>query len=454
MDTRIFQYIHPDEKKNTFEEFVRIITEQTSGKSVFRFQHKNGDWKWFESTGKTYQTADGEVRCVIVSRDITERKKLEEELFKKQNLESLGILAGGIAHDFNNLLTSILGNISISKMHLNPEDKIHGRLIEAENASLRAKDLTSQLLTFSRGGAPVKEYVQSLADLIRDTASFAVSGSKVKCEFDFEDKIWPAEIDGGQISQVIHNLIINADQATPEGGEIKIKLQNTCMKGSNGFNVEKGNYIKITIEDNGIGMTEEIKNKIFDPYFTTKQRGSGLGLSTVYSIVNNHDGHINVNSEIGVGTGFEVYIPAAEEMVSTHEKTPNMHNGEGKILVMDDEESVRKIAGEMITYLGYTVDYAADGNEAIEKYVSAKETGCPFDAVMVDLTVPGGMGGKEANQKLLEIDPLVKTIVSSGYFNDPVMSEHDKYGFKGVIIKPYKIDELSRAIHSVLNGSQ
>jgi len=338
-------------------------------------------------------------------------------------------------------------------MHLNPKDKIHGRLIEAENASLRAKDLTAQLLTFSRGGAPVKEYVHTLGDLIRYTANFAVSGSKVKCEYDFEDRIWPAEIDEGQISQVIHNLIINADQAMPEGGKINIKLQNTCFNGSKGFNSHEGNYIRITIEDSGIGMTEELKKKIFDPYFTTKQRGSGLGLTTVYSIVKNHGGHINVNSEIGVGTGFEVYIPAAKEIVSEHETTPNVPKGEGKILVMDDEETVRKVAGEMIRHLGYTVDYAADGKEAVEKYVSAKETGSPFDAVMIDLTIPGGLGGREANRRLLEIDPQVKTIVSSGYFNDPVMSEYNKYGFKGVITKPYRIDELSRTIHSVLNGN-
>lgn len=453
-DVSIFKYVHPDDKGHTFKEFARIITEQTSGKAVFRFQHKNGSWIWFDSTGNTYQTAEGEIRCVIVSRDITESKKLEEELFKKQNLESLGILAGGIAHDFNNLLTSILGNISISKMHLNPKDKIRARLIEAENASLRAKDLTSQLLTFSKGGAPVKEYVHSLGDLIRDTANFAVSGSQIKCEFDFEDKIWPAEIDMGQISQVIHNLVINADQATPEGGKINIKLQNASMNGSNDFNIKEGNYIKITIEDKGIGMTEELKKKIFDPYFTTKQKGSGLGLSTVYSIVKNHDGHINVNSEIGEGTGFEIYIPAAEETASIPKITSHAPKGEGKILVMDDEESVRKIAGEMIKYLGYAVEYATDGNEAIEKYVSAKQSGCPFDVVMIDLTVAGGMGGKEANQRLLDIDPQVRTIVSSGYSNDPVMSEYNKFGFKGMITKPYKIDELSSAIHGVLNSSQ
>ena len=450
----IFQYIHEEDKEAVFKEFIRIITEQTPGKAVFRYSHKNGNWKWFECTGNTYQSADGDIRCVIVSRDITERKKLEEELFKKQNLESLGVLAGGIAHDFNNLLTSILGNISISKLQIDSEDKLFGRLTEAENASIRAKDLTTQLLTFSRGGAPVKEFVPSLGDLIRDTANFAVSGSKVKCEFDFEEGLWPAEIDEGQISQVIHNLIINADQAMPKGGKICIRLKNTSLNSSNGLDADEGNYIKISIEDSGIGMTEDLKKKIFDPYFTTKQRGSGLGLTTVYSIVKNHEGHITATSEIGEGTRFDVYIPAAAETVKDIVATPNLQNGDGRILVMDDDETVRIVAGEMITHLGYEVDYAADGREAVEKYISAMEKGVPFDAVMIDLTVPGGMGGKEANIKLLEIDPDVRTIVSSGYFNDPVMSEYDKYGFRGVITKPYKIDELSRTIHNVLNGNQ
>lgn len=449
----IFKHVHPDDQEATFKEFLRIITLQTSGKAVFRFRNKEGRWSWFDATGKTYKTAEGEIRCVIVSRDVTERKKLEEEMFKKENLESLGVLAGGIAHDFNNLLTSILGNVSISKMNISPNDKIYKRLSEAESASLRAKDLTSQLLTFSRGGAPVKEYVQSLGDLIRDTANFVVSGSKVKCEYEFADKVWPAEIDEGQISQVIHNLILNADQAMPEGGKINIRLENICHNGSGNQDSGEERFIKLTIEDSGIGMTEELKKKIFDPYFTTKQRGSGLGLTTVYSIIKNHDGYINVTTDIGVGTIFEVLIPAAEYSNELAATDPDVFRGEGKILIMDDEETVRAVAGEMVTYLGYEVEYAADGEQAIEKYVSAMESGSPYDAVMIDLTIPGGMGGKEANRKLHDIDPFVKTIVSSGYFNDPVMSEFSNYGFKGVITKPYKIEELSRTLHSVLNGS-
>lgn len=448
----IFENIHPDDLNTVTEEFQRVIISRTSGKAVFKYRHKNGNWRWFDSTGRTYETAKGELRCVIVSRDITERKRLEDELFKSQKLESLGVLAGGIAHDFNNLLTVILGNISISKMKMNEQDKIYQRLMEAENASLRARDLTSQLLTFSKGGAPVKEYVQSLDEHIIDTANFAVSGSKVKCKFHIEDSLWPVEVDGGQISQVIHNLIINADQAMPNGGIISINACNLAVEESSETGIKDGKYVKISIEDKGIGMTEELMEKIFDPYFTTKHKGSGLGLATVYSIVKNHDGHIDVISEIGVGTRFDVCLPAAKNKPKENIHYPNLYAGDGNILIMDDEQAVREVAGEMITQLGYCVEYASDGAEAIEKYIKAREKGSPFDAVMIDLTVPGGMGGKEAHKILLEIDADAKVIVSSGYSNDPVMSRYDEYGFKGVVSKPYNVEELSKTLYSVING--
>ncbi|MGH7892699.1 MAG: ATP-binding protein, partial [Thermodesulfobacteriota bacterium] len=381
MGRNIFENIHPDDLPLALKEFSRVIGSQASGKAVFRYRHKNGNWRWFESTGQTVDTVSGEIRCVIVSRDITDRKRFEEELFKAEKLESLGVLAGGIAHDFNNLLTVILGNISVSKMKLDPKDKIHGRLVEAENASFRARDLTSQLLTFSKGGAPVKEFLQSLGDLIVDTANFVVSGSKVKCEFEMDEDLWPVEVDEGQISQVIHNLIINSDQAMPDGGIIKVSAGNVELGANNEPRLKEGRYLNITIEDTGIGMTKELMDKIFDPYFTTKQRGSGLGLATVYSIVRNHEGHIEVSSKIGAGTRFDLYIPAAKVKVRNIIDEQNIETGSGKILVMDDEQMVREVAGEMIIQMGYEVEYASDGREAVDRYTRAMEEGKPFDAV-------------------------------------------------------------------------
>lgn len=446
----MFGNVHSDDTPNMMKEFNRIMTTRSPGKTVFRYRHRNGTWRWLESSGRAFETAAGELRYVGILRDITDRKRYEDELFKAEKLESLGVLAGGIAHDFNNLLTVILGNISVSKMHLKSSDKLYTRLTEAENASFRARDLTSQLLTFSKGGAPVKEYVHTLGDLIRDTASFAVSGSKVRCDFDIDEDLWPAEVDGGQISQVIHNLVMNSDQAMPDGGVITVSASNTNGKGPDGG--EDGKCIKISITDSGIGMTEGLVEKIFDPYFTTKQKGSGLGLATVYSIVKNHDGRIEVESEIGVGTKFDIYLPAAARKSAPVDSESGVKNGEGKILIMDDEETVRQVAGDMMKRLGYRVEAAADGQEAITRYMEAKEGGEPFDAVMFDLTVPGGMGGKEAFAKLLDMDPGVRAIVSSGYSNDPVMAKYDEYGFKGVVTKPYSIEELSRVLYEVLSG--
>jgi PAS domain S-box-containing protein len=414
---------------------------------------RNGERVWIIWTNKAIYDKDGRVTEILcVGNDITERKRMEAELLKAQKLESIGILAGGIAHDFNNLLMAILGNITLAKMYSTPEDKVFANLIEAEKASLRAKDLTQQLLTFSKGGAPIKK-TASIAELLKDSATFALRGSNVRCEFCLPDDLWPAEVDEGQISQVINNLIINADQAMPEGGVIKVRAENMTVKPEHNLPLKEGKYIKITIEDQGTGISKEHLPKIFDPYFTTKQKGSGLGLATAYSIIKRHDGYISVESELGVGTTFHIYLPASEkELLKKKDEKERLFVGKGKILVMDDEEAVREVVGNMLKFLGYKVEFARDGTEAIELYKKAKESEKPFDAVILDLTVPGGMGGREAIQKLLEIDPKVKAIVSSGYSNDPIMSDFKKYGFRGVVAKPYKVKELSEELHKVMMG--
>jgi two-component system cell cycle sensor histidine kinase/response regulator CckA len=402
-------------------------------------------------------TTDAEGRptgIISVARDITERKWMEAEV---QKLESIGVLAGGIAHDFNNILTGILGSISLASMHVETgraKDKVIERLAGAERACMQAKDLTQQLLTFSRGGLPIKK-MASIGELLKDSVTFALRGSNVRCEFSIPDDLWLAEIDEGQMNQVIGNLVINADQAMASGGIVEVRAENMTVKAEYGLPVKEGEYVKISIEDHGIGIPEDDLPKIFDPYFTTKKRGSGLGLSTSYFIVRNHDGHITAESQVGIGTTVHIYLPASPEgtLVVEEKEEGKPIMAVGRILVMDDEELVREVASDMLTNIGYEVVTAADGAEAISLYKEAMESGNPFDAVIIDLTIPGGMGGKETIQKLIEMDPEAKAIVSSGYSNHAMMADFEKYGFKGVIAKPYKARELSEILHTVIAGS-
>lgn len=383
--------------------------------------------------------------------DITERKRMEDELLRTQKLESLAILAGGIAHDFNNVLTGILGSISLAKMRTPSDDTMLKTLTEAEKGCFRARELTQQLITFARGGAPVKKTL-SLIDLIKESTTFTLSGSGTKPEFYIADDLWPADVDEGQISQVINNLVLNADQAMPRGGIIKITCENIQLNAEL-TPLQKGKYVKIMVKDHGIGIPKENLHRIFDPYFTTKQKGSGLGLTTTYSIINKHNGHISVESELGKGTTFSIFLPASEKEPEVRKDIKEEYViRKGRILIMDDDAIVRDVAGKMLTTLGYEVDYAEDGTSAIEQYKKAKETRRPFDTVIMDLTIPGGMGGKEAITKLLAIDPVARVIVSSGYSSDPVMSEYKRYGFSGVVTKPYTLAELSRVVSGVIKG--
>lgn len=387
-----------------------------------------------------------------IARDITSRKRMENELLKVEKLESLGILAGGIAHDFNNILSAILGNISLAKLLVQPEEKQYKYINSAEIACARARDLTQQLLTFSKGGAPVKK-TSSIAQLLNETAGFALRGSNVRCEFQIAEDLWTAEVDEGQISQVVHNLVINADQAMPQGGVIVVWADNIFVNGQNGIPLPEGKYIAVEVRDQGIGIPHDYISKIFDPFFTTKQKGSGLGLASCYSILVNHGGYITVASEPGAGSTFTFYLPASAEKFENRGTKEEVHSdGKGKILVMDDEDIIREMAQELLNGLGYEVELAGDGAEALTRYQEARASGVPVDAVIMDLTIPGGMGGEEAIQKLLAVDPEARAIVSSGYSNNPIMADYKKYGFSGVLAKPYKIAELSAVLQSVMNG--
>jgi len=389
--------------------------------------------------------------AILVVRDIAEKLKLEEELMKSERMESIGILAGGIAHDFNNVLGAILGNISLAKMYLGADQKSREILERAEKASNRAKELTQQLLTFSKGGAPIKEAAY-LPEMLKETILFMLSGSRVKCEFNIQSNLWLVDIDKGQICQVISNLAINAIQAMPEGGLLKVFAENLVNNTD-----ERGcfarRFLRIKIEDNGDGIEHDKISHIFEPYFTTKKDGSGLGLATSYSIIKNHGGWIKVESEIGIGTTFSLFLPVSDAD-AIERTTSEGHDlrGEGRVLVMDDDETILEVIHGYLEFLGYDDVCVKNGDAAIDSYIRAMQNGRPFRAVIMDLTVPGGRGGKEILEELLKIDKDIKAIVSSGYSQDSVMSNFKHYGFKGVLLKPYTVENFAQILREVVNG--
>jgi nitrogen-specific signal transduction histidine kinase/CheY-like chemotaxis protein len=397
------------------------------------------------------ENPDGSLRALVgVIADITDRKEHENEELKMQKLESLGILAGGIAHDFNNILTGIVGNISLAKVFLDDTHKSFNALVGAEKASVRATELARQLLTFARGGEPVKTVI-SLQHLVNESLSLVLHGSNVKGTVDIPDSIHAIEADEGQISQVFQNIIINATQAMPGGGALTVSARNEMLGDNNNLALPPGTYTCLTFTDEGCGISDADLNKIFDPYFTTKVTGTGLGLASTRSIIIKHGGHISVSSKIDKGTTFSIYLPSIGETYSVYQAESDSRNfrahNSGSILVMDDEEMIRELAAAMLEEIGYHVTTCADGSEAIRYYKAAMESGAPFSAVIMDLTIPGGMGGKEAAKGILALDPLASLIVSSGYSNDPIMSDFSTYGFTGAIAKPYTISDLAQILH-------
>lgn len=392
---------------------------------------------------------------VLVFRDVTTRRRLEEERLRASKLESIGGLAGGIAHDFNNLLTTILGNLSLAREQVPESDPARDFLARAEAAALMARDLTRQLLTFAEGGAPIRE-TSSLEDLIGETVHFTLRGSNILPEISIPSDLWPVEVDEGQFSHVIGHLITNARQAMSNGGRVHVTCENVLIddREPHGMpDLEPGRYVKIAIEDEGVGIEPEHLPRIFDPYFSTRPTGSGLGLAICYSVVTRHGGKITVRSDPGIRTVFTILLPAASAAIV--EVGPTVESGTAggaRVLLMDDDAMIRLVVRRMLERLGHTTATAEDGAEAIEIFRQAHEEGNPFDVVIMDLTVPGGMGGKEAVHHLRAIEPGLKAIVSSGYFNDPIMANHKEYGFDGVIAKPFQLEGLRRALAGVLGG--
>src|SRR6202162_2385664 len=388
-------------------------------------------------------------RIHVFVRDITARKKIDEALVKETKFESIGLFAGGIAHDFNNLLTAILGNLSLSLSSMEKSNPLFEQLTEAEGAAVRAQDLARQLMTFSKGSAPLRKEV-SIASLVRDSANFAARGSSLKCQFNLPDNLWIVMGDEGQLSQVIHNTIFNSIQASQSEGIRELLSRNYQTDGQGEVFLKPGTYVEISIKDHGVGIPEEHFQKIFDPYFTNKPGGTGLGLATAYSIVKKHGGEIKVSSAVNEGATFNIYLPAVQKSMPAKPDLPVSLGGKGKILLMDDEELVLNVTSRMLNKLGYSVVLARNGDEAVAKFNEALSSGSVFDALILDLTIPGGMGGRETLQKILAIRPDVKAIASSGYSNDVVMADWSKFQFCGLLPKPYRLTELGITLRQVI----
>lgn len=465
LGTPVTDRFHPDCRAAAREQF-RLLNEEK---------------KPFPALEQKYLRLDGTAVDVAVSavpfcfqnragalvfvRNITERKeaektrlKLEAQLAHAQKMEGVGRLAGGIAHDFNNLLGVILGSINLIQMSLKSAPDFEEALKRAEKACLHASDLTRLFLTLSKGGAPVKR-TQSLRELLEGVVKLALSGSSIKPRVSIADDLWLTHCDSRQIHQAVMNLLINAKEAMESGGAVDIIARNVELSEGEIPSIKMGKYAKVSIEDHGRGIPKENLPLIFDPYFSTKSRGArkgmGLGLTLAYSILRKHDGHILMESESGVGSRFHVYLPAAEtKVIEPAAFQPREPARKGRVLVMDDEEILREVVRDMLRVLGYEVETGKDGFEAIERFRAAKESGQPFDIVILDLTVRGGMGAKGAISKLLELDPSVKAIVSSGYSDDRVLSGFREYGFVGALRKPYQMSELSEVIQTAMVSNE
>ena len=407
---------------------------------------------WIDARLSPVRDSSGAIVGVLgLSANITERKKMEERMARDEKLESLRIFAGGIAHDFNNLLTGIFGNIDLARSELPEQAEALKFLNNSFLAFDRAKQLAHQLLTFAKGGAPQKKPLL-LPEAIRNIGMLALSGSNVKGEFRFSEGLWPVEADEGQLSQVMSNLIINAWQAMPQGGTVTVSAENRTLEAGSLGALPAGRYVAVSVKDQGVGIPEKIIDKIFDPFFTTKQQGSGLGLATCYSIVSRHGGYIDVVSEPGEGAVFTIWLPASEQAVDAAESYLDIKElrGSGRILVMDDERLIRAIAHDMLTWAGYEADMAVNGKEVVEKYSAALDKGKKFDAVILDLTVPGGMGGEQTLRELKKIDPEVAAVVSSGYADNTVLAHFAEHGFAAMVPKPYSLRELLTTVKMVL----
>lgn len=412
---------------------------------------KDGTERAIADSGAPIRDSHGQILgAVLVFRDVTEKQRIEDALLRDRQLEAIGLLAGGIAHDFNNILTALFGNISLIRLRVQHDSSVTALFDQVDQAFYRARDLAQQLLTFAKGGAPIKK-AGSLREFLSETVKFLLHGTPVVARYELPDDLWAAEFDAAQMSQAFSNILLNAVQAMPRGGTITIAGRNVRIAPHELPPLQGGRYVCVSIKDNGRGIPEADRERIFHPYFTTKESGTGLGLATTYSVIRRHGGHIVARSNVGEGSCFDTYLPAAEEEVLAAQASRlGAVSGSGRILLMDDEEPVRKVCTEILRHLGYEVEAVADGEELVTLYKDYLGRGLRPDAVIVDLTVPGGMDGREAAAQILALDAEARLLVSSGYSTDPIMADYKSHGFVGVVAKPYDIDELAATVRRTI----
>ncbi|HEY3044230.1 MAG TPA: ATP-binding protein [Vicinamibacterales bacterium] len=454
----VFQTFDPETREPCDKSVALLVRDDTtlgvSRRSTILAERDLTEHPIEESTAPI-RNADGRtIGMVLAFRDISDSLRIQEERAKAGKLESLGLLAGGIAHDFNNILMSVMGNVSMARTAM-PRTGMSGNwLAEAEQACVRARQLTWQLLTFSKGGVPTRKTI-AIERLLQESAALALRGSSISCRLEIAPDLSTVEADSAQLVQVFSNVLINAQQAMPHGGVVTITAENVVeghRRMENALPVEPRRYVRVSITDKGIGIPKEHLSRIFDPYFSTKQRGSGLGLATTYSIVKNHGGFLAVDSQLGRGTTVQINFPAAgsraveDQPVAAIRKSSSKH----RVLIMDDEAAIRTLAANMLEFLGYETEVVDGGSAAVERFQRALESGHPFDVVLLDLSVPGDLGGTEAMDRLGSLDPGVKTILMSGFAQDPVVTQFRTYGFNAVITKPFSLQELSTTLHAVI----